>query len=84
MIPTTESTTVYRGGGRRWMTKRAACNAAAKAKIKTRCECEKNDHGPMGIEHLPCAYHADLDRFHKIVSRLARIYFKAMTAKDAP
>lgn len=78
MTVKTETATVYRGGGRRWFTKRAACNAAAKAKIKTRCECETNDHGSMGLEYIACSYHVDLERFHRIVRRLAAIYRKEM------
>lgn len=69
-----ENAQVFRGGGRRWLTKNAACRAEAKAKIRERCDCETVDHGHMGREHITCSYHADMGRFYKIVRRLARMY----------
>lgn len=69
----TETATVYRGGGRRWFTKMAACRAEAKARLKTRCECERPDpkHGDGGYQ---CRYHRD-ENYTRLVRRLARIYF---------
>ena len=67
---------VYRGGGRRWFTKHAACRADARAKIRTRCECEKGD---WFIPPYTCVYHSDMNRFRKIVRRLARLYEKGTT-----
>ena len=67
----TENAVVYRGGGRRWFTKRAAARADAREKIRTKCECEKGDHiTPDEV----CNYHYDLVRFNKMVRRLARMY----------
>lgn len=46
MSVTTETATVFRGGGRRWFTKTSAVNAEAKAcwrvitKQKDRCDCD--------------------------------------------
>lgn len=78
MIPAEQQATVYIGGGRRWFTKRAACRAEAKAKVKARCDCESINHGHMGIEYLTCSYHADADRFQKIIRRLSGMYLRAM------
>jgi hypothetical protein len=56
----TEQATVYRGGGRRWFTKRAAARAEA-AKLyrkKYPCTCEKADYSG----HYPgyaCDNHTD-------------------------
>lgn len=72
----TETATVYRGGGRRWFTKNAACKAEARAKIKTKCECDYIDHEGYGRQDLPCALH-NPDRYPKILRRLTRIYINA-------
>lgn len=82
MIPTVEQATVYRGGGRRWLTRKAACKAEARAKIKTRCECDYCDHGLMGREHLTCSLHHP-DRYPKILRRLARMYEAALLSQSA-
>ena len=80
---TSETATVYRAGGRRYFTKRAACIAQARAKIKERCECDYCDHPEMPgcpTEYLPCEYHDDSARAAKIMRRLTRIYMKAKAA----
>lgn len=78
MIPQAETATVYRGGGRRYFSKRSACRAAARAKIKQRCDCETVDHGFMGVEQIACSYHSDMNRYEKMIRRLARVYAAAM------
>lgn len=72
-----ETATVYRGGGRRWLTKRAACRAEARAKIKRDCGCDYCDHGEYGREHLPCDRHANEERYQKMLRRLTRVYINA-------
>lgn len=72
----TETATVYRGGGRRWFTKNAACKAEARAKIKEKCECDHIDHEGHGRQDLPCSRHHP-DRYPKILRRLTRIYINA-------
>jgi hypothetical protein len=79
MIPTAEQATVYRGGGRRWLTKRAACRAEARAKLRKRCECERGDH----ITPPVTCWHHDERNYQRLVRRLTRIYEKAMqSAKE--
>lgn len=81
-----ETATVYRGGGRRWFTKKAACRADARARLKEGCECDYCDHPEMpgaGREHLPCHYHDGSERATKILRRLTRIYIAASSAKKA-
>lgn len=80
MNVTVESATVYRGGGRRWFTKRAACKAEARAKINKDCGCDYCDHGGYGREHLPCGRHVDGERYAKMLRRLTRIYINAAKA----
>lgn len=77
---TVEVATVYRGGGRRWLTAKAACRAEARAKLKTRCECDYCDHPEMpgaGREDLPCGYHDGSERADRILRRLTRLYVAA-------
>lgn len=71
-----ETAIVYWGGRRRWFSIKAAANAEANAKIKSRCSCESEDHGEFGIEHMSCWYH-DPDNYDTIKRRLARMYIKA-------
>jgi hypothetical protein len=81
MKVTKEAATVFRGGGRRWFTLASACSAEARAKIKTRCDCDYCDHEGYGREHLTCDLHHP-DRYPKILRRLARVYLAA-ARKDA-
>jgi hypothetical protein len=77
-VPTAETATVYRGGRRRWLSLHAASRAEARARINERCDCDKG-RSPYDEEYSPhvCIYHADLERFGRIVERLARWYERA-------
>jgi len=80
-----ETATVYRGGGRRYFTKRAAVVAEARAKLRERCDCDYCDHPERPgcpTEQLPCQYHDGSERAEKILRRLTRIYMNA--EKSAP
>jgi hypothetical protein len=66
-----EVATVYRGGGRRWFSKKSACNAEARALIKKRCDCEKDDPS-IGYSGETCHYHSDMNRYARIKKRLSR------------
>ena len=76
MIIKREQATVYRGGERRYFTKRAAYNGAARDKIMSRCECEVSayDDFEMGYMAIPCRYHEDMDKLAGLQARLARWY----------
>ena len=78
-----ESATVYRAAGRRWLTKGAACRALARKAVKARCECEPTHQwGPGSMDCTPgqtCWYHADADRYRKIIRRMARMYARTLT-----
>lgn len=78
-----EVATVYRGGGRRWLTAVSACRAEARAKMKVRCDCDYIDHEGYGRQDLPCAMHHP-DRYPKILRRLTRIYIAAFRATKEP
>lgn len=84
MNVTVETATVYRGGGRRYFTKRAAISAEARAKLRERCDCDYCDHPEMpgaGREHLPCQYHDGSERAYKILRRLTRLYMNSAKEK---
>lgn len=72
MIP--ETATVYRGGGRRWFTKRAAARAIARDMIRKRCECEAGDHITPDVA---CHYHVDQEFYAALVNRVASRILRA-------
>lgn len=79
----TSTATVFHGGGRRFFTLKAAVRGEAKAKIKTRCDCDYCDHPEMpgaGREDLPCRYHDGSDFAVKVLRRLSRVYLAAYRA----
>jgi len=78
---TTETATVYRGGGRRWFSLKAACRAEAKEKLRKNCDCDTFDAGCYGEGHITCALHKP-ERYPKIVRRLTRIYMAAYRAAN--
>lgn len=83
MTISTEAAQVYRGGGRRFFTLKAAARAEAKALIKRNCYCEQCYHEEWGLtEFLPCRRHT-AEAFEPLVERLAariiREYRRART-----
>lgn len=67
---TAETAVVYRGGGRRWFTRRAAYRAEAKVLIREHCECEPGDeHSPGEV----CRYH-EPEHFDELVDLLSYLY----------
>jgi hypothetical protein len=81
MAVTASEAVVYKGGGRRYLTLRAACAAEARALLNTRCECEYMDHGPMGSEHLVCWYHEE-ERNAVLMRRLTGGYMRRFRASQ--
>lgn len=74
MIVEQQTVTAYKAGGRRWLTKDAAYNAAARNKINERCDCYPGDSAqPPEV----CEYHLDMDRYVEIRRRLAAFYKRA-------
>lgn len=84
MAVTKEAATVYRGGGRRFLTLKSAIKAEARRKIKSRygkCACDYCDHDELPgcpREDLPCDLHGRL--YEKAMRRLIRIYTAAYNA----
>ena len=76
-----ETATVYRAGGRRWFTKRAAYRALAKEAVNKRCECEPDARwGNGSLDVTPgvtCQYHQNYERFAKLVRRYAALLYHA-------
>jgi hypothetical protein len=81
MNVTPEPATVFRGGGRRWFTLRAACRAEARELLKKHCDCDYCDHEGWGREHLPCRLH-DSDRYPRIIKRLTDGYVRRYRAQQ--
>jgi hypothetical protein len=74
---TVEQATVYRGGGRRWFTKRAAVKAYAAAKFRTKhpCKCENPDYGsgyPGYVCHVHELRECVLPRYVRVLWRQAQ------------
>ena len=85
MTVTTETATVYRGGGRRWFSKKAAIKAEAsklyRQRFKPRCECDKDTVGidyTTGYFPETCYYHQDAFRT-RFLRRVARLISKEAT-----
>jgi hypothetical protein len=70
---TDEVAKVYRAGGRRFFSKKAAFHAAARAIIKKRCDCEMGDSITPGIT---CRYH-EPEHYPVVAARLARFVARA-------
>ena len=79
MSISSEQATVYRGGGRRWFTKRAAAKAEARALIFRRypCDCDKHNYDNDYSSEV-CHLHAmESSRYGKLIRRVARFYLRA-------
>ncbi|WP_457967681.1 hypothetical protein M1D68_16080 [Pseudomonas sp. R4-84] len=86
MTVTTEQAEVFRGGGRRWFSLRAACRAEAAALLRKHCDCDYCDHEGWGREHLPCRLHHP-DRYPRIIKRLTDGYvrrYRALNQRTKP
>lgn len=68
----TEQATVYRGGGRRWFTKKAAARAEAARLYRSRypCTCEPADYSCQ-YPGYACAHHTD--HREKFVRRVVKL-----------
>lgn len=82
MSVTAEKARVFRGGGRRWFTLNAACNAEARAKIMERCECHEFHPGDWPAFSEPCGLH-DPERYPKILRRLSRMHKQAYLSEGS-
>lgn len=76
---TAETATVYRGGGRRWFSKKTAIKAEAakifRDRVKPLCDCDSPEYGDFGSCTYPgniCQYHDGTyrERFTRRVARL--------------
>jgi hypothetical protein len=76
-----ETATVYVGGRRRWLTRRAAERAEAKAIIRKRCECSRPD-ALFGDPGYTCVYHHDPVRLQRIIHLLVVMFVRPCRDKD--
>lgn len=70
---TKEQATVYRGGGRRWLTRRAAIRAEAVAIIKCKHPTERSETDKQGRCIDPGWHWTDLPRADVLLRRVARM-----------
>lgn len=75
-IYTVERAEVYRAGGRRWLTPKAAIKAYAAAKFRAKhpCECEQGDYA-SGYGGFTCHVHDWRDR---VMPRYLRVLKRAL------
>lgn len=78
MSVTIETATAYRGGGRRWFTRRAAERAEAKAIIKRRCECDGGNHVTPPYS---CMLHRDPVRLQRMIHLLVVMFVRQPPSK---
>jgi hypothetical protein len=81
-----EQATVYRAGGRRWLTRKAAIKAYAAAKFRRKhpCECEQGDYA-SGYPGYTCPVHDARDRVLPRYVRVLRRHLElAASLEDQP
>jgi hypothetical protein len=68
----TETATVYKSIGRRFLTKKAAYRAHVRFLILKRCDC----YNSSDYDEPPevCRYHSDLNHYSAIIDRGARMF----------
>ena len=67
------TTTVYKGGGRRFLTLRAAVHAEAAAIIKRKYPTERSYTAPDMSEHDPGFHWTELPRSDVLLRRMCRL-----------
>lgn len=72
-----ETAIVYRGAGRRYFTKGGALRSFAKAAIKRRCDCERDDPA-TGYPGNTCKYHQEWSGQSELIKRFCRLYKHAI------
>lgn len=82
MNVTTENAAVFRGGGRRWFTLRAACKAEARTLLNKHCDCDYFEDGVGQRCELYCRLHHP-DRYPRIIKRLTDGFVRRYRAQAA-
>lgn len=70
-----EQATVYRGGGRRWFTRKAAERAEARKAWKTRCECEEGNPAERYPGYV-CDIHSDPVKYARRISLYVAMFVR--------
>lgn len=73
MAVTSEQATIYRGGGRRWLTPQGAIRAEAVSIIKRKHPSERSYTAPDMSEHDPGFHWTELPRSDVLLRRMCRL-----------
>ncbi len=85
MTVSTETATVYRGGGRRWFSLKAALKAEAIAIIKRKHPSEASEQDEFGRTYDPDFHWRNLNRSDVLLRRMMRLCAKSIcTPERAP
>jgi hypothetical protein len=79
LSPTVETAVVYRGGGRRWLTLRAACRAIARQRIYSRYRASGDDLNEVDPDDLA----TDISRRARLYERRFRRRAAAIRSQEA-
>lgn len=79
---TVETAKIYRGGGRRYLTKKAAIKAEAIAIIKAKYPSERAYYGQGGYMEDPGFHWSGLPRADVLLRRMCRLVRTAPTPQD--
>jgi hypothetical protein len=82
MAVTKETATVYRGGGRRWLTMKAAIKAEAVKRIKVKYPTERQ-HFRDGYLEDPGSHWSDLPRSDVLLRRMCRLIQASVKAAQS-
>lgn len=77
---TVETAKVYRGGRRRYFTRRAAERAHVRTLLVKRCECETaetDDCGRVTCPGYQCRFHDGTEYGTRVVDRYRRMFMRA-------
>lgn len=83
MMVTAETATVYRGGGRRFLTRKAAIRAEAVSIIKRKHPSERSEHDERGQCTDPGWHWESLPRSDVLLRRVCRLVDSTFKARAA-
>ena len=78
------TTTVYKGGGRRWLTLETAVKAEAAAIIKRKHPTERSYTAPDMSEHDPGFHWTELPRSDVLLRRMCRLVMAEFKQQEQP
>jgi hypothetical protein len=73
----TQQATVFIGGRRRWLTRKGAERAEARAAVRRRCECERGGYDDPGST---CHYHSmDPVKYQRMISLYIAMFVRPVS-----